>query len=314
MPAIITRGAASAKAFGWSGGSGPVPYVYPGTLTTAYFLLDNVPSNTLRYLYSGNTVTSGTSLTITMGTGSGAGNSIVGIFIKGSVTSNTSKYTYSSSVTASATAMDGSGSGMAGTGSAGNATKAVFSVGSVSSPGGWLTTYTYSSDVVALTANTQNAGVVGYGFYGYAAGTSSFAIYANGAGPTNDVRFKYDYSADTVSLVTASSAGNYAGTAVGNSTYGIFVLGYLSSGASNSTNKYTYSSDVSAVSTNLTANTYFGASGGGNSVGIIVLANSTTTTNVWTYSGDTVAAGTNLTGGNVNGAAGASNGTTGVNV
>jgi trimeric autotransporter adhesin len=286
----------------------PTAYVYPGTLTQAYFLLDNTPSNTLRYTYSGNTVANATSLTITQGTGAASGNSILGIFLQGNVTSLTSKIVYASNVTGSAATMNGTGSGMSYSSGCGNSTKGVFTVGSTSSPGGSTLTYTYSSDAVAAGGQAPT-----YGFIGCAAGTSSFGIFANGAGPTNDLRFKYTYSGDSTASATSASNGSYYGAACGPSTYGIFALGYTSS-ASNITNKYTYSGDTSAVSTSLTANGYGMAAGGGNSVGIFVIANSTTTTNVWTYSGDTVAAGTNLTGGNVSSGIGASNGTTGVNV
>jgi hypothetical protein len=300
----------------WSAASNsatPTQYIYPGILTQAYFLLDNSAGNINRYTYTGNTVATGTALTIIMGTGSGAGNSIFGIFAQGNVTSATRKYTYSSNTTATGASMPGTGNGLAGSGSASNSTTGIWTIGSVSGPGGGTQIYTYSSDTVASGPSTQATGIVGYGFYGYAAGNSSNAIFANGAGPTNDVRWKYNYSGNTLSSATSSSQGNYYGAACGPSTYGIFALGYTS-GASSVTNKYTYSSDSSAVSTSLTTAGYGMAAAGGNSVGIFTIAYGTTTTNVWTYSGDTVAAGTNLLGGVVYAAAAASNGTTGVNV
>ena len=282
-------------------------YVYPGTLTTAYFLLDNSAGNINRYVYSDNTVATGTALPFSMGSGAGAGNSIVGIFNKGSASTDAAKYTYASSTAVSTTAMTGTGGGMAGSSAAGNSTKGVFAIGATSGPGGKTQIYTYSSDAIALGGTSASGG----GFFGYAAGNSSFGIFANGAGGvSNSERWKYTYSSDTSVSTTSSSANGYYGAACGPSTYGIFAIGQDQT----ITNKFTYSGETSAVSTSLTANLFAGCAAGGNSVGIFVRANSTTTTNVWTYSGDTVAVGTSLIGGVVGSAAGASNGTTGVNV
>jgi hypothetical protein len=287
-------------------------FVYPGTLSTAYFAIYG-ETTSIRYIYSGNTVTAGTALVNTVGTGAAAGNSLVGIFAMGDNTLTTNKYTYAANTTAAGTSFSNTNGGLSYASAAGNSTRGIFTLGTSSSPGGQTYKYTYSDDTVSSGANTQTSGVVGYGFIGCAAGNSTFGIFANGAGPTNDVRWKYTYSGDSVAISTSSSTGNYYGAACGPSTYGIFALGYTTS-ASAITNKFTYSGETSAVSTSLTTAGYGFAAAGGDSVGIFVLAYNSRITNVWTYSGDTVTAGTNLIGNLVAAAIGASNGTTGVNV
>jgi hypothetical protein len=289
-------------------------FIYPGTLSTAYFVRQP-QSSTERYIYSGDTVATGTALTFSMGTGSAAGNSLVGIFARGDNNTTTSKYTYAANTTAAGTSFVNTNGALSYSSATGNSTRGIFTLGSSSSPGGQTYKYTYSDDTVSSGANTQTSGVVSYGFIGCAAGNSTFGIFANGAGPTNDIRWKYTYSGDSVVNTTSSSVGNYYGAAVGPSTYGIFAIGYNTSlnAASTITNKFTYSSESSDVSTSLTTGGAGMAAGGGNSVGIFVIGNGTATTNKWTYSGDTVVAGTSLAGGIVNAAVGASNGTTGVN-
>jgi len=285
-------------------------FVYPGTLTTAYFVREGQSATEL-YIYSGNTVTAGTALVDTQGSGSAAGNSLVGIFAKGNNSTVTNKYTYAANTTAAGTSFVNTNGGVSTSSATGNSTRGIFTLGSTGSPGGITYKYTYSGDSVATGGQLSI-----FGFYGCAAGNSTFGIFAVGAG-TGDYsgRSKYTYSGDSTVTTTSSSPGGYYGAAVGPSTYGIFAIGFnISNVATATTNKFTYSSETSAVSTSLTFASGGMAAAGGDSVGIFVMASATASTNRWTYSGDTVAVGTSLAGGIVYSGVAASNGTTGVNV
>jgi hypothetical protein len=286
----------------------PTVYVYPGTKTMAIFLMDSNPSsNTNRYTYSDNTTFATTSLAFQTGSGSASGNSILGIWTKGSVTTTTNKYTYSSDTAAAATAMNGSVSGTSYGMSAGNSTFGIFATGST---GNATSKYTYSSDAVALTTNVNS------GFIGQGMGNSSVGIFTFGASasPTNG-RNKYTYSNDSVASATASSySGAYYGAGCGTGTVGISAVGFFGSPTA-LTQKYTYSGDTNASATSLSANTQATGAAGGDSVGIFTIANASKITNVYTYSGDTVAVGTSLDATvSPDITYGASNGTTGVNV
>ena len=286
----------------------PIPFVYPGARSVAYFLLsNNALGYTNRYVYSGNLVTIGASLAFSAGSGMAAGNSTVGIFARGDVTPITNKYNYVPDTTAAATSMNASVTGTSYGMAASNSTFGIFATGSTGSA---TSKYTYSGDIVALT-NNVNSGFIGQGM-----GNSSVGIFTLGASasPANG-RNKYTYSSDSVTSATASAySGAYYGAGCGTGTIGISAVGF-NGAASNLTQKYTYSSDTSALATNLTTNTQGTAAAGGDTVGIFVMSNGVKTTNVYTYSGDTVAVGSNLNAATAPSQSyGASNGTTGVNI
>ena len=156
--------------------------------------------------------------------------------------------------------------------------------------------YTYSGCVSSsATAGT----VVSSGQS--AAGNSTVGIFALGFSSTFcgcsvvTTRNKYTYVGCVVSAGGAATVPSYDGSAAGNSTVGIFALGY-DSGANRlaTRNKYTYSGDVVSAGGAATTASYVGSAVGNSTRGIFALgcAGSTVTTrDKYTYSGCVVSAG-----------------------
>ena len=93
-----------------------------------------------------------------------------------------------------------------------------------------------------------------------------FALgYVSGIGAAT-CRNKYTYSGDVNASATASSAASQYGSAAGNSTVGIFALGY----SSTTRNKYTYSGDVNASATASSATSNFGSAASNGTCGVNV--------------------------------------------
>lgn len=147
--------------------------------------------------------------------------------------------------------------------------------------------------------------------------TGTFAIFALGLAPTaSTTRNKYTYSGCVVSAGGAATAASRLGSAAGDSTVGIFALGFASCAGSTTRNTYTYSGCVVSAGGAATTASSQGSAAGNSTVGIFALGNTgsaSTTRNKYTYSGCVVAAGGAATAASFQGSA-ASNGTTGVNI
>jgi hypothetical protein len=156
--------------------------------------------------------------------------------------------------------------------------------------------YTYSGCV----SSSATAGTVGSSGQS-AAGNSTVGIFALGftsgfcgSFPVT-TRNKYTYVGCVVSAGGAATVPSYDGSAAGNSTIGIFALGY-DSGANRlaTRNKYTYSGDVVSAGGAATTASYVGSAVGNSTRGIFALgcAGCTVTTrDKYTYSGCVVSAG-----------------------
>lgn len=140
----------------------------------------------------------------------------------------------------------------------------------------------------------------------------TFGIFALGRISVNKTatRNKYTYSGCVVSAGGAATVASYNGSAAGNSTVGIFALGYTTT-TSTTRNKYTYSGCVVSAGGAATAASCGGSAAGNSIVGIFALGGLTTTRNKYTYSGCVVAAGGAATAASQYGSA-ASNGIAGV--
>ena len=126
----------------------------------------------------------------------------------------------------------------------------------------------------------------------------TFAIFA--LGNNQCTRNKYTYSGCVNSSATAGTVGSSRQSAAGNSTVGIFALGYTSGfcGAFPLTtrNKYTYVGCVVSAGGAATVPSSDGSAAGNSTIGIFALglnssSCSMTTRNKYTYSGDVVSAG-----------------------
>jgi hypothetical protein len=115
-------------------------------------------------------------------------------------------------------------------------------------------------------------------------------------------------------VATVSSGASACGAATGNSTRGIFVLGFPSP---QSRNKYTYASDTNSVATASSSCTFGGAATGNSTRGIFAIGNNGVGASIlrekYTYACDTNASAASSGSTSQNGSA-ASNGIACVNV
>lgn len=181
-------------------------------------------------------------------------------------------------ITRGAISAQGFGFGVAAVGGP-DGTKGIFALGT-GSRSTVRNKYTYASctstacGVTASSTGSQN---------GTAAGNGTRGIFALGTTPAcilgSNIRCKYTYSNCTSSPsgVAVSSGTSYAGSAAGNSTRGIFALGYTSGiGASNIRNKYTYAT-CSSTACGVSASSgisFRGSAVGNNTRGIFALGQS----------------------------------------
>ena len=202
-----------------------------------------------KYTYSSFANTSATASSIVGNSGSAAGNSTVGIFAIGGCTTATTrnKYIYSCDTSTSATA---SSQGSYGGSAAGNCTFGIFALGAsfkcgICSASTVRNKYFYACNTNSTIVTASRNG----SWYGSAAGTGTFGIFATGGnvvycGNAQSARCKYVYSANTNVAATSATTCSYRGAAAGNNTVGIFQLGYSGSAFLTTRDKYTYSGCV----------------------------------------------------------------------
>lgn len=285
MPTIVTLGAASAKAFGFGKGAG----VCPADGTKAIFALGAFYSFSCgqknqspyidKFTYSTCASVSVTGFGTCYGYGAAVGNSSRGMFALGTNittgTRATRKFTYSSCSVSTTGCLSANLSGGAG---AGTSTVGILALGR-----GTTTTnkITYSTCSIA-SAGTLSSAVGG----GSAAGNSTRGIFATGGGGSSyqtqfsSGRQKYTYSTCSVTScgIGTSSFQGTLGAAAGNSTIGMFAIGYIYCGCgggavpSSYLNKYTYSSDTSTGTGFCTGVSMGAASAAGNSTRAIFAA------------------------------------------
>ena len=192
-------------------------------------------------------------------------------------------------ITRGAFSAQGFGFGASAAGCGPDGTVGIFALGDLTTN---RNKYTYAS----CTSTICGVGAASIGSRsGAAAGNSTRGIFALGAtascGLGTNIRNKYTYAtcSSTTSCVATSSGNSGFGSASGNSTRGIFALGY-SGGASNVRNKYTYASCTSTATGVATASAAsFRLSSAGNStrgifaLGLIAGSCPSTTRNKYTY-------------------------------
>jgi hypothetical protein len=257
MPLLQTRGAGSARGFGFSAtqASGG------GDSTVGIFALGQTVSSsggsTTRNKYTFATCAStacgvGVSSCCSKG-GSASGNSTRIIFQLGNGLTLRNKYTYATCTSTSATP---NCSGANNSYSIGNSTRGMMTLGSVAT--GRRNKYTYATDTSVNLFNMLFPST----FAGYGAGTSCFAIINMGANAAN-VREKYTYATCTGTYcgIASASVPNYSGSATGNSTQGFFQFGATSSaGGDFRSNIYTYATNTSVSGANTTGTFFTGYS------------------------------------------------------
>jgi hypothetical protein len=141
----------------------------------------------------------------------------------------------------------------------------------------------------------------------------TFGIFALGCTCGNSTtRNKYTYAGCVVSAGGAATVASRCGSAAGNSTVGIFALGSIVCGGSNTLvttrNKYTYSGCVVSAGGAATIASSQGSAAGNSTVGIFALSTTgtfagTANRNKYTYSGCVVSAGGAASTSSVKGAA-----------
>lgn len=135
-----------------------------------------------------------------------------------------------------------------------------------------------------------------------AAQDGTFGIFALGcvSSGTQVVRNKYTYSSCAVGSATSANMINRRGAATGNSTAGIFALGYGCNGvqsiAVTNREKYTYSNNVVSTGGAATSASQNGSAAGNSTVGIFALgtigcSGGSTNRDKYTYSGCVVSGG-----------------------
>lgn len=301
MPSIITRGAFSAKSFGF------------GAKVSTGFGIFNLGVNSScygiktrdKYAYSTDAVTAGANASINNASGTAAGNSTVGIFQLGitypncaaspyTISTTRNKYTYATDSNASAAAASAGNYGGA---AAGNATRGIFALGG-KTDGSYSTTrnkFTYACCTSgAAAASSNNSGE------GAASGNTTRGIFALGYGsyPASGTttRNKFTYACCSNASATASSCNSWGGAATGTCAIGIFAIGSngqnnTGSGVTTTRNKYTYATDTNASATAASAKTLRGSAAGNLTRGIFSRGETctfavTTTRDKYTYATD----------------------------
>jgi len=271
MPLLQTRGAGSARGFGFSATpSGPDPCDGTIAIFTLGMGMPGYVQTTCRnkYTYATCASSSATASTFLTSVGAAAGNSTRGIFVRGNGSGQTNKYTYATNTSVVATTFC---YGFTGGAAAGNSTRGIFVYGVCYQ--GARAKYTYATDAKSSAACSVPAS----GFYLAAVGNSTQGIFT--VNTNNTTRNKYTYSTDTSVAATAACRASYQASAAGNGTRGIFNLGCASTGGVGSLyrNKYVYATDTSIGQACLpaTALPTFGGSAAGNSTrGIFAIGKS----------------------------------------
>ena len=209
MPAIITRGAITAKGFGF-GAAGVADGTY------GVFALGNNNSTTQKYTFASKTVAGYSSLGSAYWSGA-AGNSTKGVYWAGggSVAGCTNSGATQKVIWATTTISSGTTlAGIAGNygGMTGNATQAI------AIRGGYGSTYTYSNDTTAAVGTRSNI----TGVYNDMASNATNAVVTSQGGTATDL---YTYSSTTFASSTSFTSpytpAGYLNT-VYNSSYAAF--------------------------------------------------------------------------------------------
>lgn len=310
MPLIERRGAASARGFGLFA-AGATCCLNDGN--KGIFALGCVGGgvttrNKYTYASCSSTASGVGAASAASYQGSAAGNNTRGIFQLGLTTSACcgtvrNKYTYAScSSTASGVASASSPCVACGSAAAGNTTRGIFTAyGLFAGACAFRDKYTYA----CCTSTTSGVAKAATGSQGLSAtGNSTKGIFARGGTYSfalctivvNTTREKYTYACCTSTasgVGAASTASGYGTAAAGNSTRGIFALGYTANGPSVGTttrNKYTYACCTSTATGvgSASVNSVFGSATGNSTRGIFAIgfgncASSTSTRNKYTY-------------------------------
>jgi len=266
MPLLQTRGAGSARGFGFSatqaggGCDGTVAIFALGQVFPGY-AASNIRN---KFTYATCASSSATASSFTGYGGAAAGNSTRGIFARGCGSGQTNKYTYATD----ASAVTASNSGLQFGAAAGNSTRGIFNAGVASQ--GTRYKYTYATDAWSSATNSCPAS----GFYLSSVGNSTRGIFV--VGTNTVVRNKYTYATDASTSATNACRASYGSYAAGNSTRGIFNLGCASTGGAGSyyRNKYIYATDTSVGFACLpfpALQTFAGAGAGNSTRGIFAL-------------------------------------------
>lgn len=308
MPLIERRGAASARGFGLFA-AGATCCLNDGNKGIFALGLPVAGATTTRnkYTYASDSSTaSGVgAASVASYQGSAAGNNTRGIFQLGFTASSCcrsvrNKYTYatcSSTASGVASACQGVGCGSA---AAGNSTRGIFTTYGLFSSPAKRNKYTYACCTSTATG-VASAAVSSQGMR--ATGNSTKGIFARGGTycfglctiVLNTTREKYTYSSctSTASGVGAASTASGYGAAAGNSTRGIFALGYTANGPTCGVvtrNKYTYACCTSTATgvANASRKSVQGSATGNSTRGIFTIGfdcctGVTNTRNKYTY-------------------------------
>jgi len=147
-----------------------------------------------------------------------------------------------------------------------------------------------------LIETTGAASARGFGLFAKGASDGTVGIFALGlAGcpcAPSSVRNKYTYAScsSTTSGVASATIASYAQSAAGNSTRGIFAIGFAGTSCRVATrNKYTYATDTNTTAASASITSYQGYAAGNSTRGIFALGRGdtcnlpTTTRNKFTY-------------------------------
>jgi hypothetical protein len=224
-------------------------------------------------------------------------------------------YTYSNDTVTGPT-ISGAASSRSSSG-AGNSSRAIVAAGATPAYNvGSSTRYKYIFSS-SSTAGAASAGAATYS--GAAVGNSTRGIFALGQSPgclgssvLVTTREKYTYSGDSRTSATDSSVAGAKGAATGNSTFGLFQLGYAVPGTySPLRNKYTYSNDTQSAGTTASGGSYYVVATGNSTFGIFALGircpGPNNIRDKYTYSNDTQSNGTAASGTNTWGGQAAGN-------
>ena len=272
MPLLQTRGAGSARGFGFSatqaggGGDGTVGIFALGSTVCGP---GGATATRNKYTFATCASTSTTSSSTTSNKGAAAGNSTRIIFQIGTYTNNRCKYTYATDTNTAATTNNLSCSGYG----VGNSTQGIFTNGSPAPA--WRGKYTYATDAFSNLFNMLYSNTSG----GYGTGNSTRGIIAVGyAGGMYSAREKYTYATCTSTScgVANSSVGNAWGSATGNSTRGFFQFGYRNYPCNQGdfrSNIYTYATctSVSGACTACNWQTGYSSAAGNSTRGIFAI-------------------------------------------
>jgi hypothetical protein len=250
MPAIITRGAISARGFGFAAAAtGCGPDGIKGIFALGQ--ISGCPSTT-RNKYTFATCTS-TACGVAASNassryGAAAGNSLKGIFAIGDFSQTREKYVYSSCSNVSAGIPNTFDTLCFGT-ATGNSTRGIFNLGTSSIS---RCKYTYASCTSAKISASGDGSV--YQRKGSAVGNCSIGIFSIGLNSScrTNLRDKFTYASCTSASCGTGLASNPSSgqSAVGNNTRGIIALGCFGypSCAQAVRNKYTYACNTSTCS------------------------------------------------------------------